>query len=654
MDKIYLGSNYYPEDWDENQIDIDIAKMKECGFNVARIGEFAWKKDEPQEGEFNFRWLHNVVDKLGAAGIRVIMGTPTATPPHWLYRKYPDMAMHLPDGTVKSHGGRRHCCSSNPHYQHYSTIIVEKLAQEFGSDPNVIGWQIDNEIYPQEPGCVCPHCMDNFHQHLKEKYGTVDNLNAAWNLNLFSQAYDSFDEIPAPFNTWHNPHIKLEWLLSQEKNHVNFVHMQAAILKKYTSAPIGTDTMPINGIDYRNLNDKLDVAQFNHYNTNNNLRWAAFWMDYMKNFSKIPFWNTETQPCWNGSTAQGMPLLPENFIYMNTWLPIMLGGQANLYWLWRTHWAGHELMHGAVLDSCGRYTHANSEIRHAAQDFEKAENLIATTKPKSDTALLFTSLNWLIHKSQDVNTSLAKNGGDVCRFYNELLDCGIHPNVIDAKASLDDYKLIFSPTAFTLEEGDFPQRISQWVRDGGVWVTGPMSDVRTAIGTKYKESPYGFLEELTGAHLAYTLPDDQGILTLENDLGQKVSCSRSFELFDEGDYESMIKVTAGYSSMIDKSCVAVCNVGKGKVILLGTFPEEKELHRIMLAAANLAGSTVCDITGSVMITRRVGNGIELLIAADICGNGGEYRFEGTKTDVLTGATHTGYIKLSPYQVAVLQ
>ena len=111
MKKLMLGANYYPENWDASLINSDIEKMRECGFNVVRIAEFAWKKMEPAEGQFCFDWLHAVVDKLYAAGIGVIMGTPTATPPHWLLKKYPDIATLSPAGIRTSHGGRRHCCS---------------------------------------------------------------------------------------------------------------------------------------------------------------------------------------------------------------------------------------------------------------------------------------------------------------------------------------------------------------------------------------------------------------------------------------------------------------------------------------------------------------------------------------------------------------
>ena len=652
MNRILLGANYYPEDWDADLIDSDIEKMKECGFNVVRIAEFAWKKMEPSEGNYSFEWLHNVVDKMKAAGIGVIMGTPTATPPSWLIKKYPDIAMLSRDGIRTSHGGRRHCCSENPNFLRESARIVERLAKEFGSDDGVIGWQIDNEIYHFGDGCCCEYCMNAFHRHLSEKYGDAEGVNKAWNLNLFSQAYDEIEDIPAPFHAWHNPHIKLEWNLSHRNGHARFVHMQADIIRKYSKAPIGTDTMPVNGFDYRELNAPLDVAQFNHYSTN--LIDVSFWMDYMRNFSKIPFWNTETQPCWNGSTRQGHALQGEGFVYMNTWLPIMLGGEANLYWLWRTHWAGHELMHGSVIDSSGRYTYANGEIRKASSEFEKVKDFLPEYKVESDTALLFTSLNWNIKLTQDINEKIRNEAGFVYDFYTSLINSGIHPNVIDAAEELDKYKLIFTPTAYTLEEHDFVKRITEWVENGGVWVAGPMCDIRTAIGTKHKTSPYGSLEEITNSRLTYIIPDDNGRITLENENGCETSGSAIYELFEISDFEPLLTVKNGHSALIGKCASFVKKVGKGYVVLLGTLPCEDELSRIMKKAASLATAKVYDTDEGIMVTKRVKDGDVFYIAASVGGKEGSFRFDGELTDVITGKTYKNELDLAPYELHILK
>ncbi len=660
MGRILHGASYYPEDWDESLIDSDIEKMKECGFNVVRIAEFAWKKMEPKEGEYDFGWLHRVVDKMREAGIGVIMGTPTATPPSWLTKKYPDMLALMSTGARRSHGGRRHCCSNNPHYIEYSAKIVEKLASEFEGDDAIIGWQIDNEIYhwPNADGtwqanCHCEHCMAAFHKHLREKYGSVEGVNEAWNLNLFSQAYDEIEDIPAPYNTWHNPHITLEWNISQRNGHVRFVHMQSAIIGKYSSAPTGTDTMPVNGYDYRELNDKLGVAQFNHYATDH--RHNTFYMDYMRHFSKIPFWNTETQACWNGSTCMGNPIEAEGFIHLNTWLPIMLGGEAILYWPWRTHWAGHELMHGAVLDTSGRYTYANHEIRKAAAEFAKVKDFLPEYKVETDTALLFTSLNWNIKTTQDINYSLLSDEhGYVYEMYKYLLAAGIHTDVIDAKEDLDQYKLVFTPSAYTLEEHDFGKRIEEWVKNGGVWVTGPISDVRTAIGTKYKNSPYGHIEDITGERLVYMTPNDNGRLTLENDEGKEIHGCGVYEAFELKDAESILTVKKGNSSLVGKSVSFLKKIGKGYVVMLGTAPEYGEFLRIIKKAATLADAKMYDVDEGIMVTKRVKDDDTLYIVAQIAEKTGEYRFDGEVTDILSGETFKEKITFNPYDLRILR
>ncbi|MBR4940585.1 MAG: beta-galactosidase trimerization domain-containing protein, partial [Clostridia bacterium] len=369
---------------------------------------------------------------------------------------------------------------------------------------------------------------------------------------------------------------------------------------------------------------------------------------------KRPFWNTETQACWNGSTQFGHSLQGEGFIYMNTWLPMMLGGEANLYWLWRTHWAGHELMHGAVLDTSGRYTHANGEIRKASAEFGKVRDFLSDYKVESDTALMFTSLNWNILLTQEINNVLKNRSGFVEDFYKALLAAGIHPDVIDAKEDLDKYKLVFTPTAFTLEEHDFSARIEKWVRSGGVWVTGPMTDIRTSIGTKYKDSPYGTFEDITNEHLSYILPDDRGTITLENEAGENVHGSSIYELFEPGNSEPWLTVKNGHSALVGKCVSFVKKLGSGYVVMLGTLPEKKELLRILKKAAVLADARVYDVDEGLMVTERVRENDGLLIVAAVEGKAGEFRFHGKYTDILSGENFTDAVSLAPYELRILK
>lgn len=652
-EKPYLGVAYYPEDWPDEEMDKDIARMKEIGVNTARIAEFAWHRMEPHPGEFDFSYFHQVVDKLAAAGIAVVLGTPTATPPRWLERLYPDVMAENENGRVFSHGGRRHCCSNNPHYDAYSLRIVEKMAQEFADDPAVIGWQIDNEIYSFGNGCFCPDCQAKFRERLRKKYKTIDSLNQAWNLNLFSQWYDDFSEIPAPRDAWHNPHLIQEWKIFQNDSHVEFVHRQAKILHKYVKVPVGTDTMPVNGMDYRKLTEKLDIVQFNHYNVPENLYCCAFWFDYLRTLKEHPFWNTETATCWNGSTAITQSIKPEGYCRANSWLPIALGGEANMYWLWRTHWAGHELVHGAVIDSSGRDMHTVSEVKDVAHGFHAASRFLTGTRVRPDAAIHFTSLSWNMHECQKVVEGWEYMPTVQDTFYRPMTRRGLRPDVIDSGAALDSYKLIFSPMVMSLDDRDLSARMAQWVKDGGVWVVGPLTDVRNADGTRYRDRFHGMLESLTGARWAYNAPDRESRIQAAWQDGEAFQGNTWYEMWDADD-DALVKVTGGHSAIEGKALVSLKPVGKGWVLLLGTLPSEKDMDRILRLVCEKSGVALPQVEGDVMVCPRRGEAGEGLVLVEYgCGEAA-VTLDAPMTDLLTGRRLQGKIHLKPYDVLVLQ
>lgn len=651
----YLGAAYYPEDWDESEIDGDILKMKEAGINAVRVGEFAWHKMEPVEGEYDFTWLHNVVNKLGSAGIAVILGTPTATPPRWFTLKYPDSLKETEPGVRLNHGGRRHCCSNNPDYRRASAKAVEKMASEFADDKYVIGWQCDNEIYEFADGCLCEYCREHFKNSLKKRYSdNIDNLNNAWNLNLFSQWYDSFDDIPLPVNTWVNPHHRALWRADQNESHVEFIHMQSDILHKYVSVPVGTDTMPFGAMDYRHMLSRLDVAQFNHYNVPSDIHTACFWFDFLRTLSPHPLWNTETATCWNGNTAIGQSIKPENFCYINSFLPIALGSEANMYWLWRTHWAGHEMMHGSVLDTSGRPQHIFSEVQRTAEDMKKSADFINNTKIKTNVAFHFSTLNWLLWQSQKILADFDYTPELYDTFYRPLVDLGVRPDVTDCAEPLDNYDVLISPMMLSLDENDLPDRIKNWVYSGGVWVVGPLSDVRNRDGAKYKDRPFGFLEDMIGERWLYGIPDLEGIIKSEWCDSSEFKGSKYYQVFSAGE-DSLVNITDAHPAVDGNSIVFMKKYGEGYVIAVGTFPSADDIKRIYKTALSLKNIPT-DITpdGNIMVCPREGENMKGVIVAEYANCGGRYRVNGEMTDILTGKKVSGEITLKPYEVMVLQ
>lgn len=650
---ILFGAAYYPEDWPESERPRDIEMMKKAGMNVMRFGEFAWHNMEPKPGEFDFSWLHRVVDDLGANGIKSILGTPTATPPRWFLLRYPDAAVLEPNGQRALHGGRRHCCSNNPDYQRHSAAIVEAMAKEFGNDPNVIGWQLDNEIYSWG-GCNCDHCRAGFHRYLQEKYGAIEEVNQQWNLNIFSQAYDDFDEIQLPTRSWQNPHLRQEWAAFHYRSDIRFIHSHVEILKRHTKAPISTDMMPFNGMSYQDMTEPLDVIQFNHYNTVENLPTLPLWFDYIRSFGK-PFWNTETATGWNGGTEITQVAKPVGFCRINSWLPVALGGEANLYWLWRQHWGGHELMHGSVIYANGRPLPMFDEVQQISREFELAKDFLRETKVDTKLAMHFTSLSWRINEVQPMIDKFLYISRLAEDFHVPVTRMGLRPDMIDTGKDLSGYKVLVSPMVYSLEEKDLPRRIEEWVRDGGHWVVGPMTDIRNAIGAHYTDRAMGYVEEMTGCRLVATIPDSGVVVKSKWTDGEPMSAHYMQQVFTPAENGRVLaSVTEGYASIIGTALVQKVPCGKGAIWLLGTLPDSKDLQKLMAMVCAEAGIEVPEVTGTVTVIPRSGENRRGLILMETACAPASYRLPEPMTDLLTGTTYAGTVELKPYDLMILE
>lgn len=650
---ILFGAAYYPEAWPEAERAHDIQMMKEAGMNVMRFAEFAWHKMEPRPGEYDFRWLHEVIDDLAANGIRSVLGTPTATPPRWFLKQHPDAAKTHEDGAKYLHGGRRHCCSNNPAYIEASDRIVEAMAKEFADDPNVIAWQLDNEIYLKP--CICPHCVEGFHRYLEEKYGTIEALNAAWNLELFSQAYDSFDEIPVPVRDWQSPHIRQEWRAFHYRSDIEYLHRHQRILAKYVKVPVSTDQMPLNGMDYETMTEPLDLVMFNHYNTAENIHGLPFWFDFLRTLKDRPFWNTETATCWNGSESCMQTVKPIGFCRLNSWLPIALGGEANLYWLWRQHRAGHELIHGSVISAAGRPMLMFDEVQQLSREYGLARDFLRETKVETPIALHFTSLGWQMMDVQPVVKGMVYESLVRKSFFQPISDLGLRPDVIGAKKDLGKYRVLFTPLLMSLEDGDLGDRIEAWVAQGGTWIVGPCTDIRTSVGTHYVDRALGRLERMCGTKLICALPDDGITVRSQWSDGEAFPTAWWQEVYEPAaEGETLVSVTEGYNALLGGALLQKIPFGKGTIWLLGTVPSESDMKKIVRAVCADVGICVPEVTGRVLAVPRVGETRRGLILAETSHAPASYRLDRPMTDLLTGTVYEDTVSLKPYDVVVLQ
>ena len=234
------GVYYYPEHWPQEQWERDLKNMADMGFEFTHFGEFAWAFMEPEEGKFTFEWLDTAVEIAAKYGLKVIMCTPTPTPPAWLTHKHPEILIKNSSGVSAVHGTRQQASWSSDVYRQYVGKITHELGRRYGKDPRIIGWQLDNE--PSHYGWEEDY-SDAAHQRfqiwLKAKYQNIENLNREWGTVFWSQVYNNFEQVAIPNESrspidFINPHAMLDWKRFNADEAADFLKFQTEILRKYT------------------------------------------------------------------------------------------------------------------------------------------------------------------------------------------------------------------------------------------------------------------------------------------------------------------------------------------------------------------------------------------------------------------------------------
>ncbi len=231
---ILYGAAYYneymPADLQPGRLEKDAALMKDAGITVVRMGESTWSLWEPADGHFEYAWMDRIVDAMGKAGIKVIMGTPTYSIPTWMAKEHPEILARPLGGAYVGYGMRQNMDTDNPKFRFYSERIITNLVKHYKDNPTVIGWQIDNET--SSYGASNPDVFAGFVDHLKKKFGTTDALNKAWFLNYWGEDVNDWADMPTRDNATSTSY-KLEWTRWQQMRVTNFLAFQAALVRKY-------------------------------------------------------------------------------------------------------------------------------------------------------------------------------------------------------------------------------------------------------------------------------------------------------------------------------------------------------------------------------------------------------------------------------------
>jgi len=400
-----LGVCYYPEHWPESLWENDFRRMRELGLSVVRVAEFAWSIFEPEEGVFSFDLFDRALDLAHKQGLKVILGTPTATPPAWLTHKYPEVLNVSQDGVTLRHGLRRHYNYSSQKYRELSAIITRQMAEHYKNHPAVIGWQIDNEFNCEISEFYAPADHDAFRVWLQEKYGTLDKLNEAWGTVFWSQTYSDWEQVflprPTPAHKQPNPHQALDEKRFISDNTISYAKVQADILREVAPDHWVTTNGLFGHLDSHRMNDELlDFFSYDSYpqfstifndkNEENPLADRG-WSQTLGTVRSIsPNFTIMEQQSGPGGWVNKMDMPSPKPGQMRLWTYQSIAHGANmvLYFRWRTATVGNEIYWHGINDYHNR---PNRRVREAGQigaELAQAGNRIASTRFKAEIALL--------------------------------------------------------------------------------------------------------------------------------------------------------------------------------------------------------------------------------------------------------------------------
>ncbi len=594
--KLYIGAAYYPEVWEMKTLKEDIPRMKELQINVVRIGEFSWSLMEPAEGKYQFGWLHNLIDTLHENGIQVILGTPTATPPIWLAKKHPEIFRINEHGRRLTHGARRNCSYSSKIYRSYSEKICLELAREFGRKPGLIAWQTDNE-FNLEPD-YSEETAGLWSEWLKQKYGSIDHLNQVWATNLWSQHYDKFSQVPMPReDIWHHPALRLDWKLFTNQQVVDFQAIQLKAIRKYSDRPISHDGMPGQEINYPDLFADLDFMTTNVYHSFQVYTRVQSNFDRLRGYGKGMHWLFETAPNYSGGGPQGKTWYihqPEGALRASAWMNYAMGGQGNLYWLWRQQPAGQEMPHGAIISAWGTPAANYHALVEIGKEVAQMSDLMMKNQVEKAEAGIFYS-----HLS-DMGLSIENSISEIDyykdwtnRFYRPLSDAFIHRDVLHEGVDISGYKFLCAPL-MPMMNPELKNRLKKWVEHGGILMLGPMSGYRNEYWAANTDFALGDWESWSGIHVVSRIPIDpfaDGFAEQPKVVFENESEAVPAGLWSEALGTDQGKILATYKTGVHdgKPAIVEKRVGKGKMVLLGTDPGTVAMKQLFQKYAAEAG-----------------------------------------------------------------
>ncbi len=479
LPKMFYGGDYNPEQWDHDTHLDDLELFKQAGIDIATLNVFSWARNQPDEVTYNFEWLDNYINSLYESGIYTCLATSTGAHPAWMATRYPDILRVEKDGRKRKFGGRHNSCPNSPTYRHYSVEIARRLAERYKEHPAILVWHISNE-YGGE--CYCDNCEKAFRVWLKQRYGTLDAVNKAWNTAFWGHTFYDWDEIVVPDhrseewgeNSSSFQGISLDYTRFNSDSMLECYQLEYdAIRSIIPDALITTNLMGFyKPLDYFKWAKHMDIVSWDNYpGLNTPVSFTALAHDLMRGLKDgDPFMlmeQTPSQQNWQPYNSLKRPGVMRLWSYQ----AVAHGADTVMFFQLRRSIGACEKFHGAVIEHAG---HANTrvfrETSALGHELQKLGDQLLDSRIEASVAILFDWDNWwAIDKSSGPTVAL-QYVEQIHKYYKALYNRNVQVDIVSVDSDLSGYKLVIAPVLYMVKPG-LAAKLEQFTENGGTFVT---------------------------------------------------------------------------------------------------------------------------------------------------------------------------------------
>ena len=475
---ILFGGDYNPDQWDDATIDEDMKLFEQAGINLLVLPVFAWARLEPEEGKYDFEWLDCILNKIWKHGIHVFLATPTSAQPAWLSKKYEDVLPVDIAGRKRTHGMRVFFCVNSVNYRKRARALAEAMAERYRDFPGLAGWHVANEYGTY---CYCENCQKKFRDWLKERYGTVEELNSRWHTSFWGRTVSDFEEVmlPTELNDDYRfcPAVQLDYMRFVTDSTIACYLNEAEVLKAATPhLPVFTNISGyIKKLNQFEMTPHMDFAGWDNYPApGDDTAFPAFKHEIMRAARDgAPFLVTEQSPNqqnWQPYNKIKRPGEIRRIAYQG----LAHGADSSLFFQMRQSVAGQEKFHGALIAHSGFHTRIFREGCALGQELKKLGSSFTGGRIKARAAIVFDWENWWAIELTSGPTQDMDYLKQVFLYYQAFYTENIPVDIIKTTTELDNYDLVLMPLLYMIKPG-FDGKIREFVKKGGTVAATYMS-----------------------------------------------------------------------------------------------------------------------------------------------------------------------------------